>query len=210
MSVISRIAETFDVDEKSVMRYYEQGEKVEKYISGRLEGRDLWALSPDKRRAMFAIVKLLKPAIAVETGVGPGSSTTIILSALGKGQLHSIDLGVKYGNEAETYPVGFVVPQRRRSKWHLHTGDSRDLLEPLLNKLGNIQLFYHDSRHEEDHVMFEIGNAWRHMERGVMLIDNCTWTGAPERLAETEKTKVVMLSRKAGGFCIIPKNLIGL
>lgn len=207
MSVASRIAGIFGVGEDTVIRYFEQGEKVEKYIQAKLGGMDLWALTPDKRLALFAIVKLLKPDKAVETGVGPGSSTTTILSAIGSGTLHSIDFGVKYGNEEETYPVGFVVPDRLKSKWHLHIGDSAKLLKPLLEELGTIEMFYHDSTHSEEHVQFEISNAWNHMDRGIILIDNYLWTHAPRRLSEKVKSPLVELSRKAGGFCAIPKHL---
>ncbi len=207
MSAVSRIAGIFDVGEDKVARLYEQSERVERYIESKLRGMDLWALTPEKRRAMYVIVKLLKPANAVETGVGPGSSTTVILTAIGTGTLHSIDLGVKYGNEDETYPVGFIVPDRLRSKWHLHLGDSAKLLNPLLDELGTIEMFYHDSTHSEEHVRFEIESAWRHMDRGAILIDNYLWTPAPLKLADKFGSPLVELSRKEGGFSIIPKKL---
>lgn len=202
-----RIAKLFDANESRVADYIRQGEKIESYISRKLGDRNLWALSPEKRRLMFALVKLLRPEVAVETGVGPGSSTTTILAALGKGVLHSIDLGVKYGNEKEAYPVGFLVPERLRGKWKLHTGNSADILVPLLDELGTIQLFYHDSTHEEKHVMFELRNAWDHMESGIIAVDNCMWTPAPGKLSLEKGARLMQLSRKQGGFCIIPKNI---
>lgn len=208
MSASRQIAGMFGVDEARVGKYFEQSSRIEAYIEKKLEGKDLWALTPDKRVAMYAIVKLLKPGLAVETGVGPGSSTTVLLSAIGKGHLHSIDLGVKYGSEKETYPVGFIIPQRLKGRWTLHTGNSDRLLLPLLKKLGKIGLFYHDSTHEEKHVTFEIENAWEHIDRGIILIDNSTWTSAPEKLAAKVGAPLIVLSRKAGGFCAIPKKLL--
>ncbi len=207
MSVEAKIADIFGVDKKVVESYCNEYLALDDYIEKRLDGRDLLALTPDKRRAMYAIVKLLKPHTAVETGVGPGSSTTVILSAAGDCFLHSIDFGVKYGHEPETYPVGFVIPGELKKNWQLHTGDSAILLKPLLEKLGKIDMFYHDSTHEEKHVEFEISNAWKHMDRGIILIDNYMWTPAPRKLSEKAGSPLVELSRKAGGFCAIPKHL---
>lgn len=203
----ARVARLFGVDEIAVEDYIRQGQTIEEYIGKKLGTKNLWALTPDKRKSMYAIVRLLRPKLAVETGVGPGSSTTVILSAMRNGHLHSIDLGVKYGSEEETYPVGFIIPSRLKKKWTLHTGNSAHLLVPLLEKLGTIQLFYHDSTHEEKHVTFELTNAWEHMDRGVILVDNYQWTKAPEKLCKKTGAKLTMLSQKSGGFCIIPKNL---
>lgn len=210
MTIVSKIARVLCADAEVVERHYSESEKVEQYIERKLGSRDLWALTPDKQRAMYAIVKTLKPSLAVETGVGPGSSTTVILSAIGRGRLHSIDYGIKYGNEKETYPVGFLIPERLKGKWKLHIGDSAELLEPLLDSLGRIDMFYHDSTHEEKHVRFEITNAWEHIVRGVILIDNYQWTSAPEKLSRKVGAGLTELSGKAGGFCIIPKNLAGV
>ncbi len=207
VSVEEKIADIFGVDRRIVEKYCNEYQALDVYIERKLEGKNLLALTPDKRRAMYAIVKLLKPHSSVETGVGPGSSTTVILSATGSGFLHSIDYGVKYGFEKETYPVGFVIPEALKKNWQLHTGDSAKLLKPLLEKLGKIDMFYHDSTHEEKHVEFEISNAWKHMDRGIILIDNYLWTHAPRKLSEKVGSPLVELSRKAGGFCAIPKRL---
>lgn len=207
MSIETRIARIFGVDQQKVDSYYSQSDSIEEYISRKLGKKELWALTPDKRKAMYAIVRLLRPKLAVETGVGPGSSTTVILSAMRNGHLHSIDLGVKYGSEDETYPVGFIIPERLKKKWTLHTGNSARLLLPLLEKLGTIQMFYHDSTHEEKHVTFELSNAWEHIESGAILVDNYQWTKAPEKLCRKTGAKLTMLSQKSGGFCIIPKNM---
>lgn len=207
MDVEAKIADIFGVERRMVEDYCNEYGGLDEYIERKLAGRDLLALTPDKRRAMYAIVKLLRPHIAVETGVGPGSSTTVILSSIGDGFLHSIDFGVKYGHEPETYPVGFVIPEELKKKWRLHTGDSAVLLKPLLEKLGRIDMFYHDSTHEEMHVEFEISAALEHMDRGVILVDNYRWTAAPRKLAERFGVKLMELSGRAGGFCIMPKNI---
>jgi hypothetical protein len=37
----------------------------------------------------------------------------------------------------------------------LHIEDSKELLEPLLQKLGGIDFFIHDSMHTYEHMMWE-------------------------------------------------------
>lgn len=203
----ARIAELFDTDESRVSKLCNESASAQRAVYGALRGKNLWALTYEKRRALYAITRLLKPAVAVETGVGSGVSTTFILSALRTGVLHSIDLGVKYGEEKEEYPVGFLIPEGLKAKWHLHRGDAKALLEPLLDDLGDIQLFYHDSRHTYAHVYFELKCAWEHMKRGILLVDNFEFTRAPEAFAARVGAPVVKLSSRAGGFCAIPAHL---
>ena len=206
VNYVARIAELFGTGESRVSHLCEESRAAEKIVAGPLRGKNLWALVYEKRRALYAITRLLRPAVAVETGVGSGVSTTFLLSALRSGVLHSIDLGVKYGEEDEEYPVGFLVPEKLRRKWHFHKGNANVLLEPLLEDIGTIQLFYHDSLHTYRHVYFELECAWKHMERGVLLVDNYEFTGAPKQFARASDAPLVRLSGRAGGFCAIPKN----
>ena len=204
---ISAVARLFDVDRERVSRLCEDSKTTQNLISRGLRGKNLWALTYEKRRALYAITKLLKPDVAVETGVGSGVSTTFLLSALGSGVLHSIDLGVKYGEEKEEFPTGFLIPEKLKEKWHFHKGDAKVLLKPLLEELGDIQLFYHDSKHTYAHVYFELSSAWDYMNSGVILVDNYEFTGAPVRFASRFGAPIIRLSGRAGGFCAIPKAL---
>jgi predicted O-methyltransferase YrrM len=172
------------------------------HVAHRTKGLNLWAVDPEERLALYCTTKLLEPKIAVETGVGPGVSTTFILGALNTGVLHSIDWGKKYGEESKSYPVGFVIPENLKQKWVLHTGDSKTTLKPLLDSLGNVDLFFHDSEHTYEHVLFELTSAWSHMKRGVMLVDNFDWTDAPNHFADEAGSK---LFRLTGDLAVIPK-----
>ncbi|MBX8632006.1 MAG: class I SAM-dependent methyltransferase [Thermoplasmata archaeon] len=178
-------------------------------VAGQISGKNLWSLDTDKGVILYAVTRVLRPSFCVETGVGPGVSSTFFLSALektGHGHLHSIDIGEKYGEEAETYPVGFLVPEELKNRWTLHVGDSRRLLVPLLNRLRTIDLFLHDSSHETEHVMFELTAAWRHMKKGIIFVDNSSWTDAPELFSRNVGTDMIQLSGKSGGFCAIVKG----
>ena len=47
-------------------------------------------------------------------------------------------------------------------------------------------LFYHDSDHSHDHIIFELECALPHMNpHGVMVVDDAGWTSATWDFAET-------------------------
>ena len=108
--------------------------------------------------ALYYTVRALRPRVVVETGVCYGASSSYILEALernGSGILHSIDLGSPAGEPRNDF---FVHPLHR-NRWHLHIGDSRGILRPLLKQLGQIDHFHHDSLHTYEHMMWEYETA---------------------------------------------------
>lgn len=125
-------------------------------------------------RCCYAMVRALRPAIVVETGVAHGVSTTFLLSALernGAGSLHSIDLP-PHDARAEAH-VGALVPPRLRARWQLHRGMAARVLPPLLERLGRVDLFVHDSMHTYRNMTFEFAAAWRAMPgRGAIIADD--------------------------------------
>jgi len=118
----------------------------------------------------YVMIRLLKPAIIVETGVNAGESSAFILQALEHnqhGKLYSIDLP---NIDVELYPggprqkdglppgkeTGCLIPSHLR----LLLGDAKDLLPELLPTLPKIDVFIHDSLHSYDHMLFEYRTAW--------------------------------------------------
>ncbi len=199
------IASLFGAPLTTVERFSAEAEEINLAVERKLGGRRLWALGRDERFALYCVTRLVRPRIAVESGVGSGVSTTFILSALEQGVLHSFDLGVKYGDEEEAYPVGLIVPEELRKKWVLHLGDSKRLLKPFLKSLGNdkIQLFLHDGEHTTPNVRSELTLAWSHMDKGAILVDNCDWTEAPDEFAKRLNTSITHL---VDDMCLILKG----
>ncbi|MGC8571349.1 MAG: class I SAM-dependent methyltransferase [Caldivirga sp.] len=179
---------------------------VDELLRMRLRGKRLWgALSPEKRPILYVLIKLLKPKIAVETGVGAGVSTTVILSALNElndGFLYSIEVSRYYD---ENKPVGFIIPEELKGRWVLLIGSSRELLEKTLTRLGSLQFFLHDSDHSYSNVLFELETVWRFMERGVILIDNYRFSNAAVLFAKKVKVPLLELSSEAGGLAMMLK-----
>ncbi len=131
---------------------------------------------------LYSIVRLLSPDIAVETGVDAGLSSAFILSALsrnGKGKLYSIDLpvrgfvedGLRYSTP-EGRELGWLIPDHLRTRWSLILGRTQDILVSLLQKLGSIALFLHDSSHLYSNMRFEYENAWLRLKPGGALLSH--------------------------------------
>jgi len=195
MGYLQLIASAFNAPLTTLEKFAREAEEINSALEPKLGGRRLWAISKHERVALYCVTRLLNPRIAVETGVGSGVSTTFILSGLENGVLHSFDLGAKYGDEQQAYPVGFIIPEELKKKWVLHVGDSKKLLGPFFDSLKDekIQLFLHDGEHTYTNVHSELTLAWTHMDRGAILIDNCDWTQAPEEFAKRLNTPLTHL-----------------
>lgn len=108
-------------------------------------------------RCCYAVVRAVKPAMVVETGVAHGVSSAYFLAALaenGAGHLHSIDLP-PHDTGAEA-AVGAFVPEHLRARWTLHRGMSRRMLPQVLADVGRADVFMHDSLHTYENMRFEL------------------------------------------------------
>lgn len=102
----------------------------------------------DKALALlvYGFTRVIRPSLAIETGVGYGITSAMILRALernGSGLLISIDLPPLSDPKAEF--IGIAVPQELRGHWCLHLGSSRRLLPKILRDVGHVDLFVSDS-----------------------------------------------------------------
>ena len=164
-----------------------------RYNTGRATGREGYG----EGLRLYAILRALRPAVAVETGVCNGVSTAFLLLALhanGAGELHSVDLPEIAGEDYEpgtfwdgkggaVIPAGrepgWMVPERLRTGWHLVLGRSQDELPGLLERLQTIDFFMHDSEHSEACMRFEFETAWASLrDGGVLAADDVTANSA--------------------------------
>jgi predicted O-methyltransferase YrrM len=127
-------------------------------------------------RAIWCLIRHLRPVNVVETGVAHGMTSRFILEALetiGAGQLWSIDLPPL--NPTTRREVGVAVRQAGVpvDRWTYIAGTSRRRLPALLSRLGRIDLFIHDSMHTNRNVMFELECAWQYLSvGGVIVVDD--------------------------------------
>ena len=122
--------------------------------------------------ALYLLVRAARPQVVVDTGVLYGGSSSHILAALernGAGTLYSIELG----RDQREPPHDYFVPPDLRQRWALTIGDSRRELPALLNRLGTIDMFHHDSLHTWDHMTWEFETAYPHLRAdGVLASDD--------------------------------------
>jgi hypothetical protein len=123
-------------------------------------------------RAVWCLTHHLQPANVVETGVARGITSRFVLEALarnGAGHLSSVDLPPLVERSVHEQ-VGAAVPETLRGQWTYVHGSSRRRLPHLLSRLGEIDLFIHDSRHSERNLLFELEHAWRALRPGGVVV----------------------------------------
>ena len=186
-----------------------------RYNTGRVTGREGY----DEGMYLYSIVRALRPAAAVETGVCNGVSTAFLLLALkknGSGRLYSIDYpefaGADYGPyefwEGKGGAVipkgkepGWMIPEELRESWELILGRSQERLLPLLERLGEIDLFMHDSEHSYECMSFEFGAAYDALRvDGVLIADDITQNTAMSDFATAHDRTPIPIGVKMAFF----------
>jgi Methyltransferase domain len=128
---------------------------------------------PALARAAWCVVRHLRPERVLETGVGRGITSRVVLEALkrnGTGQLWSVDQPPPLSPRLKQQ-VGAAIPSELRMDWRYVRGSSRGRLPALLEELGEIDLFIHDSMHSTRNVHFELSTVWPTLRPGgVMLV----------------------------------------
>lgn len=178
------------IDVEKVRGLLKESNRIVEYERKILKTGKYWQISKDEVRCLYAVVRLKEPLIVIETGMGSGVSTTAILSALrGRGKLISIDPGIPYGRGDKR--VGFLIPEELRKNLEYVKGTSSEKFNLILPSLKHVDVFFHDSDHSYDNVMFELKSMWSKM-RGdpTMLIDNYDWSDAPNDFAKEKGLKL--------------------
>ncbi len=125
---------------------------------------------------LYVLCRLLRPEIVVETGVADGFSSAFILNALtvnNKGKLYSIDLPNQLGQELKKgKATGWLVPGELKKRWNMIIGSSKDKLPQLLKELKQIEIFYHDSDHSYENMMFEFKESLGFVRIGGLIISD--------------------------------------
>jgi predicted O-methyltransferase YrrM len=184
---------------------------------------------PNHTVLAYLCCRALKPDVIVETGVHRGKSSALLLEALNEnnaGVLHSIDLpGTKadpvvdesspYGTVsyelADESEIGSYVPNKLKSRWELHLGSSDELLEPLLNDVGQIDLFIHDSDHSYENMIFEFSTAYGYLSpNGCIISDDIDWNTAFSDFAQRNATEWSLLTNRVPKKYIQSEAMAGL
>jgi hypothetical protein len=151
--------------------------------------------------AIWCVIAHLRPARVVETGVAHGLTTRLILEGLrrnGAGQLWSIDLPAV---DPALHPeIGIAVPDQLRSRWTYIEGTSREHLPRLLDELGAIEVFVHDSLHTGRNTTFELSCAWPCLrDGGAAVVDDIDHSLAFRSFVTAEQPAHWLAARHVAG-----------
>jgi Methyltransferase domain len=160
-----------------------------------IESADWFAF---ERILIYVLVRYLRPAACLETGVYYGGNTAFLLAALyrnGAGKLVSIDLpdsAITRSGELTSHPrhplvgdseyyeptlsPGFIVPDYLRGHWDFVEGDS---LAEIPRRKERFDFYLHDSDHSLDFLNAELAAAMpRLSSAAVVLVDDIDWSNA--------------------------------
>ena len=130
-----------------------------------------WPADSVLARCCYLVCRLLKPAVVVETGVAYGVSSAFVLRALEEndyGELYSVDLPPLRRDYATSW--GVAVPETLMERWTLYRGSSARVLPRLLEELGTIDVFLHDSLHTHRNMRREFEIVWPRLRTGSILL----------------------------------------
>ena len=153
---------------------------------------------------LYHIIRWFKPRIVVETGVANGVTSTFILSAMDankEGKLYSIDWpgGKDVTFVPEGKETGWMVPDPLRKRWTLEIGRSEDTLLPILDRLGEMDIFLHDSDHSYETMMYEYRTAWPHVAtNGLLLSDDVKMNTAFAEFTKDMNTLTMIYKGRLG------------
>jgi predicted O-methyltransferase YrrM len=174
------------------------------------------SLVDNKWGLLYFLVRMLIPEVVVETGVAEGQSTSHILQALadnGRGflvsidkpnQLYILDDGKLHAEISPLgEPPGCLIPSELRHRWRLVIGSSKDKLSPVLDSLGQVDLFLHDSEHTYATMLFEFESAWPYIRSGgYLVVDDAIWNQAFANFTAQRDLKSTIIGRQ--GFLLKP------
>lgn len=129
---------------------------------------------------VYLICRKLRPQKVVETGVEKGGTSHMILQGLdrnGHGHLWSIDKGsvfVHGGNLVAT--IGPLVENHTKTRWNLIKGNAQMVLDDVLAKTGDIDMFCAGQGHTYEVQKHEAGHAWPRLRSGgIFVLDRADW-----------------------------------
>jgi predicted O-methyltransferase YrrM len=189
-------------DLAALRREYEDHREalLERYRTVTLTYDAAFAIEEGSAFLMYALVRLLRPSVVLETGVANGHSSALILNALGEngsGELHSIDV---------SHDVGNLVLDKRQ--WHVHLLDLSSLKKSfaaIVGQLPAIDLMIHDSDHSYQWMRYELETVFPRMSpRGILACDDANICYGLIDFCAAHNMKPVLLMEKRKVFGIMP------
>jgi hypothetical protein len=159
---------------RRVARYIQEA-CTDPELTARLRRRVRWRIDTKRhlplgnRLLWYALVRVVKPRLTVETGIYQGLGSLMLLRALERnaqegveGRLISID------HDPDS---GWLVPERLRDRWTPVVGDiEADLEDALAGE--QVDIFIHESDHNQALQRLEFATALVHSSNELYVIDS--------------------------------------
>jgi len=209
LPVLEGLAEATGIAESSIENLLEN---LPEFLSSESKDPGMtirWSATSELAATTYVLIRLLKPEVVVETGVGAGVSSWTILHAMEEnsiGKLVSIDLPTP---NTELIPeVGYLVPAELRYRWDLRTGPAQRLLPQVLRELGSIDIFQHDSRHSYSNQLREYQTAWPFIKAdGILVSDDVSndalhdacqaWNNEPSIIGQSKDSPIGLILKRS-------------
>ena len=148
--LVSFIANITNRDFQTVLNYFTELENDQSLISHieKQTVKSQWSVIADKkarfgrRKGWYALIRILKPKVVIETGVDKGLGACVITTALMKNKLEGFD-GYYYGTDINP-KAGYLLSDEYKSFGEIIYGDS---IESLNKFEQQIDIFINDSDH---------------------------------------------------------------
>lgn len=157
-----------------IIKELENNQDFRKYIKHRAQSINRSREIPKnfyygRRVAWYALIRILKPYLVVETGTDKGLGTLLIAQALKEN-----GVGIVYTLDVDPY-AGSLIEESKWNNIKVLRGDSLELLK----EIKEIDLFIHDSDHSRNHEYLEYKTVEKNLSPyGVVLSDNSEYTDA--------------------------------
>lgn len=180
-----------------------EGSLSERVVSAKLNYPDQFKMETGSARLLYSIIRKMEPDKITETGVANGISSYYILHALlnnGKGRLFSIDISQN---------VGLILTQEEKKNWELIvlSKPSKDSFHKAISKIGEMDLFLHDSNHNYRWQSIELNSAYSHIRnKGFLMCDDVDSSYAFLDFTDHNKCQAFTLFDKRKMFGIILKR----
>ncbi len=140
-----------------------------RYATQKLPYPENYGIEALTGQTLYALVRISRPDVILETGVANGHSTAILLAAViknGRGVVHSTDIDPN---------AGALLTPVERARWVYHRlplANLRRAFQQLVTALPPMGLFVHDSGHSYRWQAFEYATAWPHLMGGAWLVSD--------------------------------------
>ena len=180
--LVDFVAAALSVERAQVQRYVsevQEDDAFEAMLRRKLRARLDRKRKPlyGRRLGWYAVARILKPKLIVETGIHDGLGSALLLQGLrrnaadgNQGQLVSIDIDAT---------SGWLVDEALQERWTRVIGSSFDELERAIDG-EDVGMIIHDSAHTYECQTFEFGVALRQADEQLALISDHTDAALPD------------------------------